>query len=114
MLIVDINIKTEHPFNREGEPKRFNDKIYIWQSGETIFENLKKRRCRPYTTYKKELFPKLMETLQEKHPEIYEQVKDVKWGWNQYCGCSMCPCSPGFVGDKKRENKVINIHVTIK
>lgn len=83
---------------RSGEPKRQYNKLYIWLSDETIIQNLVNRRSRPYTEYKKLVIPLLMDKLKTDHPTIYEKLKNDKWGWNQNCGCSMCPCSPGFIG----------------
>jgi hypothetical protein len=110
----DIRIETE--FNRDNEPKKKFDKIYIWIAKETIIENLINRRNRPYTNYKKEVIPQLMKRLKKESPKVYENLKDVKWGWNKNCGCTMCPCSPGFVGNVRKDypNNVYTIHVDVK
>ena len=31
-------------------------------------------------------------------PDLFANIKDLKWGWDKNCGCSGCPCSPGFIG----------------
>lgn len=112
--ITDIHVKLEAAFIRSGEPKKKHDKLYIWTTGETIMENLVNRRNRPYEDYKREVIPQLMERLKEERPMVYEFLKDVKWGWNQNCGCSMCPCSPGFVGNVNRGyGNVYSIHVNV-
>jgi hypothetical protein len=92
---------------RNGEPHKKRDKIYIFINNETILENLVNRRTRPFQVYKKEIIPLLMEELKTKHPDTYIHVKGIRWSWNQSCGCSMCPCSPGFVGDA---NKYFDFH----
>lgn len=71
-------------------------RIYIFQQDETIIENLQKRTVRPYTTYKKEVIPSILKSL-----NLPEKTK-VKW--SQYAGCS-CPCSPGFIveGDYSKD-----------
>jgi len=114
MKISKIQLNSESPYKRSGEPKKNFDKIYIWIENETIWENMNNRRNRPHTTYKKEILPKLMEHLEMNFPKVYEHLKNVKWGWSQSCGCSMCPCSPGFIGNEKRFDEVLDIHITIK
>lgn len=63
--------------------------IYFWPSKESVLENLENRRNRPYKEWKK-LIPEVLKQLNIVDPGY-------KWTWNQYAGCSMCPCSPGFV-----------------
>lgn len=113
--INSVNVRPETEFTRHGEPKKNRDKIYIWIKDETIIENLQNRRNRPYKDYKREVIPQLMEWIKDKKPTVYELLKWVRWGWDQHCGCSMCPCSPGFVGDIKRlcTDSVHTIHVDI-
>lgn len=115
IVIRDIDVRVETEFSRSGELKKKYDKIYISLVGESVFENLMNRRRRPHTEYKKHVIPQLMERLKEDQPNIHEILKDVKWGWNQYCGCSVCACSPGFVGNVKRDypNNVYSIFVSI-
>ena len=103
---VDIHFET----NRSGEPKKGNIKMYIWPQGETIIENLQNRRNRPYNVYKKEVIPLVMEKIKTKNLDLYNILKSGKWSWNQHCGCSMCPCSPGFISS---EYGHYNIHVDI-
>lgn len=93
------NIRIEHEKNRKGEPKRTHHKIYLFIENETLFENLMNRRNRPYNTYRKEVLPVVLERVKETDPVTYNLIKDAKWGWDKNCGCSMCPCSPGFISD---------------
>lgn len=65
-------------------------KIYVSLEGETIWENLEKRRQRPYTIFKKEVIPAVLEKM--------GLPATTKVRWSQYAGCS-CPCSPGFIVD---------------
>ena len=95
MKIKKIDVR---PVNRRsGEPFLSNPKIYIFIENETILENLENRRNRPANVYKKEVLPQVMAKLQNSNPEIYNKLKSSRIGWRQSCGCSMCPCSPGFV-----------------
>lgn len=106
----DIQIKVESYHERKGEPHKFKNKIYMWPD-ETVWENLENRRNRPHTEWKKEVIPMVMDWLKTNKPNHYETLKNSKWGWRQNCGCSMCPCSPGFVSDNEG---YISIHVNFK
>jgi hypothetical protein len=64
-------------------------KIYFFIEDETILENLENRCSRPYKEYKK-LIPEALTRLNLVNPGY-------KWKWDPKAGCSMCPCSPGFV-----------------
>jgi hypothetical protein len=113
---MDIKIEklnVYHEGNRGGEPKLYHDKMYIWVNNQTIIQNLMGRGSEPYKDYKKFVIPKVMEKIKEEHPKVYELIKDVKWGWNKHCGCSMCPCSPGFISDRKDFSTHQTIHITI-
>lgn len=105
---------------RSGEPNRENPKIYFWPKGEGVMDNLINRRNRPYEAWK-ELIPEVIEMLKESDPEAYEYLSNpvIKWGWSKNCGCSMCPCSPGFIGtDPSRSYskfypRPYTLHVTV-
>ncbi len=97
MKIKSFSIEKE--YNRKGEPHKHKNKMYIFPSGETLLENLENRRSRPYQVYKKEVIPMLMMKLEKESPQYYKELKEAKWSWNKNCGCSSCPCSPGFVSD---------------
>lgn len=111
MNIEITKLTAKQEYSRTGEPFRWSNKMYIWLDGETLLENLQERRRRPHTFYKKEIIPLVIEKLATTFPEIYQMVKDEKWGWRQKCGCSMCPCSPGFVGVKQL---AYDIHASVK
>lgn len=81
--------------------------IYIWQKGESIADNLIYRRARPYTVWRKQVLPLLVEK--------YPYLAKFKFSWSQRAGCS-CPCSPGFIVVPKDGNFGwwdTNLHVTI-
>lgn len=109
MKVLSVDTKREN--KRSGEPFLKRNKMYIFVKKETIIDNLINRRSRPYDEYKKNIIPKVMEIIKEKYPETYELVKDSKWSWKQNCGCSMCPCSPGFVASTEGN---MNIFVDIE
>ena len=71
-------------------------RVYIFPKGETLMDNLINRKQRPYTTYKKEVMPAVLEAM--------GLPSNTKIRWSQYAGCS-CPCSPGFIveGDSRRD-----------
>ena len=78
-------------------------RIYVKPDGETVMENFTEgRHNRPYTLYKKEILPQLFRLL---------GLNGVQVGWSQKAGCTMCPCSPGFV--VKSDNVPYDIWVTV-
>ncbi len=64
-------------------------RVYVDLDGESVLENLRNRRDRPYSVYKKEVLPTLFRLL--------GLPVATKMSWSQKAGCRMCPCSPGFV-----------------
>lgn len=97
--IESVTVNEEKYSDRKREPYKYRNKMYVWVSGESVLENLMNRRDRPHVFYKKEIVPLIMEMIKEQNNEVYEKIKNHQWGWRQKCGCSMCPCSPGFVSD---------------
>lgn len=87
-IVPRIISVTERPATNTGGRAGWNGVIHIWQRGETVFENLVNRRCRPYTTYRKEILPLLVKQ--------YPMLAEFRISWSQRAGCS-CPCSPGFI-----------------
>ena len=98
--IENVKVTEESYSDRKREPYKYRNKMYVWVSGENVLDNLMNRRNRPHQFYKKEIIPLIMEMIKEQNSVAYEKIKDQQWGWRQKCGCSMCPCSPGFVSDK--------------
>jgi hypothetical protein len=110
MQIQEIKINLNP--RRQGEKKQTSPKMYLYINNESLVENLINRRNRPYNEYKKLIIPKVMESISKTHPELFARIKNVKWGWDRYCGCSMCPCSPGFIGEGAHYEPT-DIYVTI-
>jgi len=69
--------------------KYTKSRFYVQPVNETIMDNLINRRNRPISEYR--AFAK----------DFIAQVFDVQHTlrWSQKAGCSMCPCSPGFIVD---------------
>lgn len=73
--------------NREWREYWSAPRMYISIEDETVFDNLVNRKRRPYNEYKKMIHSSgvssmiNLETLQ----------------WRQNAGCTLCPCSPGFI-----------------
>lgn len=95
MTITTIKVKELESRDRSANPgtRRILDSpfgpsiVYISIEDETMLDNLIERRNRPYERWK----PIVEEALRD-HGIKFEEIK-----WNQKAGCSMCPCSPGFV-----------------
>lgn len=97
--IKSVTAKQEYWSQRKGEPFRDNNKTYIWVSGESVLDNLINRHSRPYKFYQDNVLPFVLDEVVRKYPELEKSLsRNVKdWGWRSKCGCSMCPCSPGFI-----------------
>ena len=110
--IKSVKAEQEYYSSRKGEPFRDSNKAYLWVSGETIAENLMNRRNRPYKFYQETVLPEILKQVDAEHPEyrISTNVKD--WGWRSKCGCSMCPCSPGFI--QKTASGTVTIHAEVE
>jgi hypothetical protein len=112
--IKSVTASHEEAYRRKGEPFKDSNKTYLWVSGETVIENLVNRHSRPYKFYQKEILPAILKRVAEENPnmDFSTDVKD--WSWSQKCGCSMCPCSPGFYQKSKRFWRPINISAEIE
>lgn len=88
-------MKVELISNKPREWRRHmerNDKPYshtrvFVDFNETVLEHLENRRSRPWAALK----PVVAEALRD------AGIPFVKLSWNRYAGCSMCPCSGGFM-----------------
>jgi len=105
---VSITVYADHPPKyTDSRSHRYNlsawrkdcvkkSRIYFEVAGENMVENFALRTVRPNDLYRTFL------------PDVFEKMglpRTTKASWSQYAGCSMCPCSPGFVvqgGDKGR------------
>ena len=86
----------------------------VFIENETLLENLNNRNIRPFKTYREEVVPMVMEHVKRYESPTYKLVKESKWSWSKHCGCSMCPCSPGFISDIKDHENHRTLFVTIK
>ena len=98
----------------ESTPRKYSDgrgRSY-WPSapsrvfvdyGEDVWTHLENRRTRDYNT----LRPLIAEKLRE------QGVKFDKLRWDRYAGCSMCPCSGGFVIEGPWESRGIDYWATV-
>jgi hypothetical protein len=90
MIIKEIKVR------RSERPQK--TRVYVFEDGEGILDNLLKRHNRPHTAYKKEVLPLAKAWLAANKPEVTELSGDYKIRWSQKAGCS-CGCSPGFIVD---------------
>ena len=101
MNIVKIDISDGETYKKNGRLLQKKTRIYFWRSRETLIENFARRFTDPSREYRKFL------------PEVFEKLglpAETVAKWNRYAGCTMCPCSPGFIleGHNGKE-----FHVTI-
>ena len=85
---IGINLKVEKRLVKNHGRRSNKNRIYIFNSGETIIENLVERHYRPVEFYKQVIIPHLIAQ------GFLNKDSDIKW--SQKAGCS-CPCSPGFI-----------------
>lgn len=62
-------------------------RMYVSVADETILDNLQNRKRRPYNVYK---------TLIHSS-DLHKVIDTSVLQWSQKAGCTMCPCSPGFI-----------------
>jgi hypothetical protein len=87
MIVKEIKIQDENPYNRNGKVLQKKTRIYFFRA-ETLSANWARRFISPSREYRKFL------------PEVFDKLglpADTVAKWNRYAGCSMCPCSPGFI-----------------
>ena len=110
--IKKLNVNYESYSSRKGEPYKHSNKLYIWPTGESVLDNLVNRHNRPHDFYKKEVVPVIMKQIEEQFPDEAKYFGKENWGWRAKCGCSMCPCSPGFV--QNTNNATYSIHAEVE
>lgn len=78
---------SERKFGAKGNDSRYAPSRVFVDFGEDVWTHLANRRSRDYTTLKPLIAAKLTEM----------GIEFTKIRWNRYAGCSMCPCSGGFM-----------------
>ena len=134
--ITRIKIAPETRNSRKGEPYKEHPKIYIspeMGEGSTVLDMIYTRYTHEYTLYKKTVLPaiftKIFETetllkvFQDRISKSYPSVSFAEvmaefstpknWRWRQNCGCSSCPCSPGFIFTSPKYFYYFSIYVTV-
>lgn len=100
---ITLRPKSGSSVKRNANQFYHRPRIYISPDGETVMENFREgRHTRPYTQYKQEILPLLFRLL---------GLTGVKVSWSKKAGCTMCPCSPGFI--VKDGNVPYDIWVTV-
>ena len=87
---------------RAWNEKADKGRIYVSIEDETILENLQNRRNRPIKLWRAYATAALAEL----------GYTDIPLSWSQYAGCSMCPCSPGFISSAaslRRKDIYVNV-----
>lgn len=99
---------TQRDRNREWREYNEAPRLYVSVADETILENLENRRRRPYNVYKKMIAASGINAVLN-----LESLR-----WSQNAGCTMCPCSPGFIASKQRvavgATEFVNFDVWVK
>lgn len=93
------------------EARQSKPRVYFWPEGETVLENLCRRTTRPHTEYRKFL-DDVMATAMKLSGRA--SLMGAKGNWSKHAGCTMCPCSPGFILSGHSVHLFgYDIHVTI-
>ena len=80
------------PFSYRDAGRPLRTRVYFSPDGETVLENfLGGRHNRPYSEFRKVL-PAVLGIA---------GLRPQKASWSRKAGCSMCPCSPGFVHEDR-------------
>lgn len=69
-----------------------------------LMEDLENRTRRPYKAYREGVL-KALNAI---------GIEPTKISWSQFAGCSMCPCSPGFIVEGAPETNTWNFWVTLR
>lgn len=85
--LIERSFNWRYPREYEAAPR-----MYVDVADETILDNLMNRRRRPYNEYKRMIRMSGLPTV----------IDLTKLSWSQKAGCSMCPCSPGFILNPQR------------
>lgn len=78
-------------------------RVYISIKDEGLLDNFANRTSRPHTLWKSIVITEL-----RKRGFTFEKIR-----WSQKAGCSMCPCSPGFILEGAR-TAGLGIWITIE
>lgn len=73
--------------HRDWQEYESKPRVYFWEDGESILDHLANRRCEPYRIYRK-----VLDNVLQDLGVTYDRAN-----WSQRAGCTMCPCSPGFI-----------------
>jgi hypothetical protein len=92
------NAKTKSKVIKGKEMESFQN-LFIWwdfEEGNTIEKMFFSRRFRPNEKLKAILKDELIEKLNQQLTTSKLTSDDIELSWNKHCGCTMCPCSPGY------------------
>lgn len=100
MKLISVSKRTRHypeptPGSRRGRSQRLREynampRVYFTHAAESVLENLANRTSRPIAGYRR-LIPDVLRMM--------SLPAGTGHRWSRNAGCSMCPCSPGFILD---------------
>jgi hypothetical protein len=102
---IEVGQRKQRGWSR-SDVREFNKapRIYVSVKDETVLENLDRRLARPSKLWADAVDPAL-EAL-----GVSRATHTATWSRN--AGCSMCPCSPGFVVRPRKDVYVPYKHIT--
>lgn len=87
--------------NYDLESPHGRTRVYFSHEGENIIQHFGNRHARPVKLYKEQL---------KAVAKAMGLPEDTKFRWSTKAGCTMCPCSPGFICDADLGR---DVHVTL-
>jgi hypothetical protein len=94
-----VEVETAY-YDPDRTPRCYVSDVEIIQ--ETVMDNLMNRRNRPHTEWTKLVMPVAKPIVEKALGMMKDLVpltiaSDWKFQWSSKAGCSMCPCSPGYI-----------------
>lgn len=106
---IRVIARTRYDYSNRGWREHTSEpRMYVSVADETLLDNLMNRTRRPYNVYKTMI-----------HSSAIDQVLNLDgMRWSQKAGCTLCPCSPGFIiprqGVRIGDELVQNFDVWVK
>ena len=80
---------TVSAYPERGQRRYSKGRVFVWVTDESVMENLQNRTTRPTEHYRLIALTALQ--------QLGFDTDSFKLVWSQKAGCTLCPCSPGFV-----------------
>jgi hypothetical protein len=105
VIEADVHARKPVPYWHGRDYKSYISKprIYVSVAGDTLLDSLAARGTRPPKQFRTLAVPAALAAL--------GLAADTRVTFSHYAGCSMCPCSPGYIVEDK--SKRADVWVTL-